>query len=330
VLAAIAHKSNGKLPYNVELTSEKRKTLCSEIGIAENEYFSWAGNNIEKADYNTGDYIKPGYFKDNFDVVWNRTGIDKDIGVVADYLVTEENYKNYRSPEVNETHIRHVTESLLGSRMDTLKLGKISMTLFERAWSLRGMENLLEDFYVNPEIAEHILDEVQKYNMRIIDIALDYDIDGFYFGDDFGTQASLIMSPGTWREFIKPRYKVMFEKIKSRGKITALHSCGNIEMLFGDLIDIGLDVYQTVQPEIYDLSDIKNKYGRDLCFWGAISTQRLLPFATKEELIDTVQETIETLSKDVGYIASPTHQITPDVSNENVLTLIELLKNHNT
>ena len=329
VLAALNHKSNGKLPYNVELTSEKRKILCSEIRIAEYDYFSWAGNHIEKADFNTGSYVKPGFYKDNFGVVWNRTGIDKDIGVVEEYLVNEDNYKSYKSPKVDTEYIKSVTQSLVCSKRDTFKLGKISMTLFERAWALRGMENLLEDFYINPEITEHILDQVLEYNMQILDTALVYDIDGFYFGDDFGTQASLIMSPEIWREFIKPRYKVMFEKVKSSGKVTALHSCGNIKMLLGDLIDIGLDIYQTVQPEIYNLTEIKDEYGKDLCFWGAISTQRLLPFAKKDELLDTVTRTIDILSKDGGYIAAPTHQVTPDISNENVLTLIELLKSVN-
>jgi len=329
VLSAINHKSTGKLPYNVELTCEKRKTLCDELGIAESEYFLWAGNHIEKADYNFGGYISPGYYKDGFGVVWNRTGIDKDIGVVSEYLVTEENYKDYRAPYIDAAYIKQVTQSLLGSKLDTLRLGKISMTLFERAWSLRGMENLLEDFYLNPEIVEHILDALLEHNLKIIDIALEYEIDGFYFGDDFGTQISLIMSPEIWRKFIKPRYKTMFDRIKSKGRITALHSCGNINGLLGDLIDIGLDVYQTVQPEIYDLKQLKEEFGRYLCFWGAISTQQLLPYATQEELISTVLNTIDILSKDGGYIASPTHQVTPDISNESVLTLIELLRSIN-
>jgi len=325
VLSAVDHKQ-GVVPYNVELTSEKQRDLCIEIGIEPNEYFAWSGNHIEKADYNTGKYIKPGFYEDNFGVVWNRTGLDKDIGVVDKTLVNEDNCMTYSYPEVDLNHVKNITEALVNNGKDTLKLGKISMTLFERAWSLRGMQDLLIDFHVDAEAVEHLFDQIMEYNMKIIDTALEYDIDGFYFGDDFGTQRGLIMSPDSWRTLIKPRYKIMFDKIKGRNKITALHSCGNIIDLLGDLIDIGLDIYQTVQPEVYDLQILKKEFGKDLCFWGAISTQRLLPFATKTELIDTVNKTIDIMSKNGGYIAAPTHQVPPDVSNENILTLIELLR----
>ncbi|MDR2570194.1 MAG: uroporphyrinogen decarboxylase [Oscillospiraceae bacterium] len=327
VIDAIKHK-NGKLPYNVELTSEKRRDLCAQIGIDEKDYFSWAGNHIEKADYNFGEYISEGFFKDNFGVIWNRTGLDKDIGVVDNLLINDDNYDDYICPNIDYTHINDVTLSLVNSKPDTLRLGKISMTLFERAWSLRGMQELLMDFIVEPESVEGLLNKITQYNMNIINIALEHDIDGFYFGDDFGTQKSLIMNPDTWRKYIKPHYKTMFEKIKKHGKITALHSCGNIYDILGDLIDIGLDIYQTVQPEIYDLKFLKNEYGNDLCFWGAISTQRLLPFASKTELTDVVNQTIDIMGKNGGYIASPTHQVPPDVKSENILTLIELLKNY--
>ena len=74
---------------------------------------------------------------------------------------------------------------------------------------------------------------------------------------------------------IKPRIKKMFEKVKNAGKKVLLHSCGDIYELFPDLIEMGLDVYQTFQPEIYDIKKIKNEYGKDLAFWGGISTQKL-------------------------------------------------------
>jgi len=325
VISAIRHES-GKIPYNVELTTEKRHDLCEQIGISEDEYFSWSGSHIEKADYNTGEYINPGFYKDNFGVIWNRTGLDKDIGVVEKPLITEDNYRSYNCPDVDEAHVRNVTEALLSSKLGTLKLGKISMTLFERAWGLKGMEALLIDLQVNSNEVEYLLDQIMEYNMKIIDIALEYDIDGFYFGDDFGTQRGLIMSPEVWRFLFKPRFKKMFDKVKSKNKFVALHSCGDITLLLGDLIDIGLDIYQTVQPEVYDLNKLKSEFGKSLCFWGSISTQRLLPVATKSELIDTVNKTLDIMGAGGGCIASPTHQVPSDVSNENVLTLIDLLR----
>ena len=118
----------------------------------------------------------------------------------------------------------------------------------------------------------------------------------------------------------------MFEKVKGSGKVVALHSCGNIGMILGDLIDIGLDIYQTVQPEVYDLGMIKTQYGKNLSFWGGISTQRLLPFAKPEELKSAVLEIIRVMSDNGGYIASPTHRVPADVPPENIVALVEVLK----
>jgi uroporphyrinogen decarboxylase len=135
------------------------------------------------------------------------------------------------------------------------------------------------------------------------------------------------MSPETWRRFIKPGLAKMFERVKKSGKVVALHSCGDINKILGDLIDIGLDIYQTVQPEIYDLKKLKAEYGKSLSFWGGISTQRLLPFAKPEEVKATVKDTISILSNYGGYIASPTHQVPADVPPENIIALVEALKN---
>jgi uroporphyrinogen decarboxylase len=119
----------------------------------------------------------------------------------------------------------------------------------------------------------------------------------------------------------------MYERVKSRNKVVSQHSCGDINQIFPDLIDIGLDIYQTFQPEIYDFEKVKKEYGGHLTFWGGISTQRLLPFASPDEVRKTVKETIRIMGKDGGYIAAPTHSIPGDVPPENVVAMIEVFKN---
>ena len=161
---------------------------------------------------------------------------------------------------------------------------------------------------------------------QIIDAAVRFDIDGFYFGDDYGQQRGLLMSPETWCKFIKPGLAKMFEKVKATGKVVALHCCGNIEAILCDLIDMGLDIYQTVQPEVYDLKKLKAEYGKDITFWGAISTQQTLPFVSPSELKDVVRKTIDIMNHNGGYIAGPTHRIPEDVPAENVAALIEIFK----
>jgi uroporphyrinogen decarboxylase len=135
------------------------------------------------------------------------------------------------------------------------------------------------------------------------------------------------MGPAYWRKYIKPRMKTMFERVRNAGKKVLHHSCGDIHEILPDLIEIGLDVYQTFQPEIYDIKKIKKEYGKDLAFWGGISTQTLLPYASVDEVKRVINETISILGENGGYIAAPTHAVPYDVPPENIVAMIEAFQN---
>ncbi len=327
VKAAIQHNETDIVPYNVELTSGLLAKVTEHLGIGRADFGQYAGNHLQKANCNrAGSYIRDGFFKDEFGVVWDRTGADKDIGIVDHVLLPEPCLDGFDFPRPDMDNIAESTAKLVNNGRDTFKLAKIGTCYFERAWTLRGMENLLMDFLLEPNFVQQLLDNILQYNLQIIDTALHYDIDGFYFGDDYGQQNGLIMSPEVWRKFIKPGLARMFEKVKSAGRIVALHSCGNINAIFNDLIDIGLDVYQTVQPEVYDIKKLKTDFGDNLTFWGGISTQQALPFVTAVELKEIVKKTIAIMADKGGYIAGPTHRIPADVPVENVIALVEVLK----
>lgn len=327
VLGAIGHRDTGGVPWNIELTGSEAKRVCEYAGIGQDEFFEWAGNHIEKISYNIGGKeVSAEVWEDEFGVKWDRSGLDKDIGVIRDVTLREARLDEYELPSVPLEQVKKATEKALNNGKDTFKFGKIGTTLFERAWSLRGMENLLMDFLAEPAFAEKLLGRIADYNLAIIEAATGFDIDGFYFGDDYGSQQGLLMSPDTWRRFVRPGLVRMFERVKRAGKTVALHSCGNIREILGDLIDIGLDVYQTVQPEVYDLGKLKKEYGRHLTFWGAISTQQALPFAKPEEVKRLVRETIATMGESGGYIAGPTHRVPQDVPPENVVAMVEALR----
>ena len=230
-------------------------------------------------------------------------------------------------PEVDPAEIKRHTENVLFNGNDSFKLAKIGMLLFERAWSLRGMENLLMDFFENEEFVDALFSMITDYNLSVITEALKYPVDGFYFGDDYGQQNGLIMGRDLWCKMIMPHLKRTFKPIKEKGLPVFLHSCGDISDIMNDLIDIGLDCYQTVQPEIYDLQLLKEKYGDVLTFYGAVSAQQFLPFANPEAVQAKITETISILSNNGGYICAPTHQTPEDVPPENIMAMIEKLKN---
>ena len=322
VKLALAHQNTDFAPYNIELTSAAMKNFTEKYGEPKEGFFQFAGNHIEKISYKDGEYIKHGYFRDEYGVVWNRNAGD-DIGVVAEYLLKKPDLEGFAFPSIDAATIHQRTKSVLDNGNDTFKLVKIGILLFERAWSLRGMENLLMDFYLNEAFVEELLSSITEYNAAIINEALKYDVDGFYFGDDYGQQSSLIMDPQVWRQFLKPQLKRTFAPIKAQGLPVFLHSCGNISDILDDLIEIGLDCYQTVQPEIYDLRLLKQQFGSKLTFYGAISAQRFLPFASPFAVQEKLRETIDILGENGGYICAPTHQVPEDVPPENCMSMID-------
>ena len=330
VIAALQHKETDFIPYQIDFTSQEAERVAAYF---ENENFrDTIGNHIEAVDYSgnpSESATQPGFFYDDFGVCWNRTGADKDIGVIDGLVLPKPDISQINMPEINLTALENALNKLVKNQNGTFKMMSIGFSMFERAWSLRGMENVLMDMVLEPEFLHTLLDAICNYNLKIVDMALQYDIDGFYFGDDWGQQSGMIMGPALWREFIKPRMAKLYSRVKEQGKFVLQHSCGDIHEIFPDLIEIGLDVYQTFQPEIYDIQKIKNEYGKDLCFWGGISTQTLLPTATPEALKIEVRRIMEILGKGGGYIAAPTHAVPQDVPPENIEALIEVFQNQN-
>ncbi|HNS19111.1 MAG TPA: uroporphyrinogen decarboxylase family protein [Sedimentisphaerales bacterium] len=152
-------------------------------------------------------------------------------------------------------------------------------------------------------------------------------MDIFRFGDDWGHQRGVLMGPDLWRRFIKPRFRMMCELVKSKGKLVMLHSCGKVDELFDDLIECGLDIFNPFQPEVMDVFDVKKRYGDRLTFYGGISIQRTLPFGTVQQVRDEVRRLLDVVGADGGYIASPSHDIPGDAKPENLAAMIEVLQN---
>jgi uroporphyrinogen decarboxylase len=324
VMAAIDHKETDRIPHNIEITRDYLETIEQMPELCGKNFFDWAGNHIDKCNFESGDYVEEGIYKDEFGVIWDRRGEDKDIGHIQEYLLHGPDMKGYPFPSIDEKLLTDRCETFFRNQKDTFNFVKMGTTLFERAWSLRGLENLFMDFLLEEKFIDELFEMITDRIIQMLDVASGYPFDGVYFGDDYGQQQSLMMSPDVWRKCIKPQLKKMFEKAKSNGLVVCLHSCGNIYPILGDLIDIGLDVYQTVQPEIYDLPELKAEFGNDLAFYGAISTQRDLPFKSPTEIKDIVKATMDIWGGNGGYIAAPTHRITKDIPFENIAAMVEV------
>ena len=142
------------------------------------------------------------------------------------------------------------------------------------------MENLMVDFLDHPDFVRNLLAAIADYNIAQVREAIRYDIDAIYFGDDWGQQHGLQMGPRLWREFLLPSLKRMYGAVREAGKFVFIHSCGDVDELFDDLIAAGVNCFNPFQPEVMDVHSLMPHYRGRLAFHGGLSTQKTLPFGT--------------------------------------------------
>jgi uroporphyrinogen decarboxylase len=261
--------------------------------------------------------------RDVFSVIWNRS-VDKDIGIVEGCLLPDPTLAGYRFPDPLDERFFADIPSRIAAYPDRFRVFQIGFSLYERAWTLRGMENLLMDFVAEPAFVQDLFDAIADYNVAQVREALRYDIDAVYFGDDWGQQQGLQMGPTHWRHLILPVLRRMYGVVRAAGKFVMIHSCGDVDELFEDLIDAGVNGFNPFQPEVMDVYALLPRYRGRMAFHGGLSTQRLLPFGTPEEVRQETCRLLD-LGREGGFIFAPAHDVEGDVPLENILAFIETL-----
>jgi uroporphyrinogen decarboxylase len=311
------------VPWSCGFTEEAREKLQAHYGSV--EWDEAIQNHILKLGSDIGFFTDLGRnrMQDVFGVIWDRT-IDKDIGTPEGSVLSEPTLKHYHFPDPLDPRFFADIPMRVAKHPDRFRLFQIGFSLYERAWTLRGMQNLLMDFYDAPEFVHELTNAIADYNIAQVNEALKYDIDAVYFGDDWGQQHGLQMGPKLWREFIYPALKRMYDAVHAGNKHVFIHSCGDVDELFDDLIGIGLNCFNPFQPEVMDVAALHQKYKGRLVFHGGLSTQRTLPYGSVEDVRKETRRLLD-MGREGGYIFAPAHDVEGDVSIENMLAFIELL-----
>ncbi len=211
-------------------------------------------------------------------------------------------------------------------------IGDVEVGMFEMSWLHVGLEKFMIDLAMGEDYCFALIDEVKAFNTGIAKQLVGLGVDALWFGDDFGGQNAMLISPGMWRNVFKPRYAEMWQEIRAldANVIIAYHTDGAVAPILGDLADIGMQVFNPVQPNVpgHDPLELKTKFGDRMAFWGAIDQQHLLPNGTPAEIAADVAEKIRVLGAGGGYMCSPAHIIQSDVSMDNVEAFIAAVKQH--
>lgn len=198
---------------------------------------------------------------------------------------------------------------------------------FGNAQLLRGFDTFLVDLMVNQKFAEILMDKLLTFQIRLLENIfkkIGSYIDVIKVADDLGTQDSLFMSPKLYRKLIKPRHKELISFIKKNTKAKVLlHTDGAVYPLIEDFIEIGVDILNPIQVSSSGMgpSKLKKEFGNQLCFWGAIDTQRVLPHGTTKDVEEEVKRRIDELAPGGGYVLASVHNIQPDVPPENICAM---------
>lgn len=348
VLKAVAHEETDFVPYNFHAIPMVYHNIRDYYGLADSEEVAdFIGNHVVKigTDFNYNPWaseidqvdLTPSggpvhtnldaggkLHVDEFGCAWDRSsGMPHPL--VYPLADDPNGLDAYQMPDpYREGRFDQALALADRWREKAFLFGKLGMVLFERAWSIRGMTQLLVDMVQRPEFVHELLDRILvEWDIPIIDQQIDIGVDGFYFADDWGTSSGMIFSPKMWRTFIKPRLAKIYEHCHERGVYVGQHSDGKISPLFPELIEIGLDIFNPLEPSVMDRLEMKRLYGDKITFYGGLDVEHTMPFGSPQDVRKETRWLVENMGKGGGYILQTSHQVLWDTPMENIVAYIE-------
>lgn len=245
-------------------------------------------------------------------------------------LANDDAISSYQPPDPERPELYVNAKQMIRNFKDEYWIVGVTVTtIFETAWALRGLEQIMLDMVMNADLTHHLLDIPYQYHLTAAKKLVEMGVDMIWTGDDVGTQRDMLISPELWRKYFKPRMAYFIAELKAINPDikVAYHSDGNISRIIPELIEIGLDVLNPVQPASINPAEVKKTYGDKLCFWGSIDEQSTLPFGSPANVQAEVLERLRTIGEDGGLILAPTHHVQLDTPLENFWAMVNTIIN---
>jgi len=335
VYAAISHKPCDKPPRFIWFSTPTKTMIKEQLGLSENKFLHDFGNDILSTWVSiNGEMerdIEPGKtHTDDWGITWKKEGY---YNMVIDHPLkgkSLEQIKNYILPDPFSESRYSELERLIQNYGDEYFIGAdVSGTIFEPAYHLRHMEELMMDLVQNKNEANVLLDKITDFSVKVAIESIKRGVDWVWLGDDMGAQYGMMISPDMWRKYFKPRMKNAIDLIRDYKKdtIIAYHSCGSMYPIVGDLVELGIDVLNPIQESAsnMDQKEFKAEFGDEITLMCGPDTQMFLATASEQEVYDKTCEKIVQLGKNGGYIFAVSHTLQPDVPLENICAMIKAL-----
>jgi uroporphyrinogen decarboxylase len=326
VLEQINHRETRPVPFTLHVDPEVAERLDAHYGGPE-----WRerltpymfGSGIVNTD--PREPAGEGRERDAYGCVWR---VDRRPWHLEDSPLKAPTFEGYEFPAPERfinAEGRDAAISACEEHADRFRVAWMGWGLFEISWRLRGFENALMDAMVEEDFYEELLDRITDLYLAFVEATADVPVDAIMFGDDWGDQRGVILGPERWRRFLKPRWAKIYEATHASGKIVMSHCCGSVADIMPDIIEIGLDVLESVQPEARGMNpyELKARWGDKIAFWGCLGSQSTVPFGTPAEIAAEVRKLCREMGRGGGYILSPAKGLQPETPTENAVAVIE-------
>lgn len=327
MLAQVGHQETDQVPYTLAFEEEVGARLDAHFGGPEWRqrvvpYIAPCGG----VTHQPQEHLDATHYRDCFGTVW-RT--DQLPPVVVEPGLRVPSLAGYRFPsaaDLLDGAARATTAKLVAEATDSFTIVSAGMCLWQ-SWYVRGFETTLMDCVAEEGFYDELLERFTELTLALVAACADIPADAIMMGDDWGDQRGVLIGPERWRRFFKPRYARIFEAIHRQGKLAIMHCCGSAAQIMGDIVEIGLDVLESVQPEARGMNpyELKAAWGDHLTFWGGLGSQSTIPFATPEQVRTEIRRLRREMSRGGGYILAAAKPLRTETPTANAVAVVEEL-----